>query len=224
MRILLVEDEPEMARLIAARLVAEGFVADWVTSLAEAEAATAIARYALVLLDRRLPDGDGAAFLRVLRRAQPGVPVILVSALDAIGERVAGLDAGADDYLTKPFDTQELLARIRAALRRPGGAAPPPITLGRIAFDPAMRQVAVGGQPVVLRRRELAILEALIGRAGRVVPRPLLVDAVFGFDDQVQENTLESHISRLRGRLTSLGAGVAIHPVRGVGYLLDAEA
>lgn len=222
MRILVVEDEAEMARLLAARLGAAGFLADQAASAAEALEAATLHPYALVLLDRRLPDGDGAGLVPALRRARPGVPIIVVSALDGVADRVQGLDAGADDYLAKPFDGDELLARIRAALRRPGAAPPPPITCGGLTFDPGLREASVAGRAIRLRRRELAILEALMLRAGRVVPRERLVEACFGLDDFVQPATLESHVSRLRAKLAVAAAGVAIHPVRGVGYLLDA--
>jgi len=221
MRILVVEDEPDMARLLTARLAAAGFLADHAASGEDAEHAAALHPYALLLLDRRLPDGDAAGRLPALRRVRPGVPIILVSALDAVADRVQGLDAGADDYLTKPFDGDELIARIRAALRRPGGASPPPIACGALRFEPELRAVSVAGRALRLRRRELAILEALMLRAGRVVPRDRLLEACFGLDDIVQPIGLESHISRLRARLAAAGAGVAIHPVRGVGYLLD---
>ncbi len=223
MRILVVEDEPDMARLIAARLAAAGMLCDTVRSCAEAEAAMAVAPFALALVDRRLPDGDGAGLVRRLRHARPGLPVILVTALDAVAHRVQGLDAGADDYLTKPFAGDELLARIRAALRRAGGEAVPPITCGRLCFEPEHRCVSVGGASVHLRRRELAVLEALMLRAGRVVPRERLVDVAFGLDEDVSPATVESHISRLRRRLADLDAAVCIHPVRGVGYVLTAE-
>jgi two-component system OmpR family response regulator len=221
MRILVVEDEAEMALLLAARLSAAGFLADRVACCGDALHAAALHPYALMLLDRRLPDGDGAAMVPALRRARPGVPIILVSALDGVADRIKGLDAGADDYLTKPFDGDELLARIRAALRRPGGTAPPPVVCGGLVFDSGQREASAGGRAIRLRRRELAILEALMLRAGRVVARERLVEACFGLDDIVQPVTLESHVSRLRAKLAA-GAGVLIHPVRGVGYLLDA--
>ena len=219
MRILLVEDEPEMARLIARSVGATGFVVDHVASIAEAEAALAVGRYVLVLLDRRLPGGDGLTLLRSVRTAQPGVPVIVLTALDDVRDKVQGLDAGADDYLAKPFDTEELLARVRAALRRPGGKPPPAIRCGDLRFDPASREVAVAGRLLVLGRRELALLDALIRRAGRVVQRSTLLEEVYGFEDDIQSNALDAHVSRLRARLAA--ARVAIHPVRGVGYMLD---
>jgi len=203
MRILLIEDEPEMSRLIARSVGAAGFVVDRVASIAEAEAALAVGRYAFVLLDRRLPDGDGLALLRSVRTAQPGIPVIVLTALDDVRDKVRGLDAGADDYLAKPFDAEELLARIRAALRRPGGEPPPAIRCGDLRFDPASREVVVAGRRLVLGRRELALLDALIRRAGRVVQRGTLLEEVYGFEDEIQSNALDAHVSRLRARLAA---------------------
>lgn len=222
MRILLVEDEAEMAGLVARRLTASGFLVDVVGRLDEAAAALSLARYQLALLDRRLPDGDGVSLLRRLRAAQPGLAVIMLSALDAVADRVEGLDAGADDYLAKPFDAAELMARVRAALRRPGAAEQPAIACGRLRFCPTHREVWVDDTPLPLRRRELAILESLMLRQGRVVTRDALAEAVFGFDDAVGPNALDAHVSRLRARLAQAGAAVAIHPVRGVGYMLAA--
>ena len=210
-----------MSALVARNVVTAGFAVDRVASLGDADAALAVARYALVLLDRRLPDGDGLTLMRRIRRAQPGVPVIVLSALDGVVERVRGLDEGADDYLSKPFDTDELLARIRAALRRPGAEDAPPIQCGRLGFNLSTRTVTIGGAPLALKRRELAVLESLIRRVGRVVQRDTLIEEVYGFDDDIQSNTLDAHVSRLRARLAELGADVQIHPVRGVGYLLD---
>lgn len=222
MRVLLVEDEPDMAKLISEGVGADGLVVDTVGSIDEADAAIAIARYALVLLDRRLPDGDGLVLLRRMRTTQPGVPVIVLTALDGTADKIHGLDEGADDYLTKPFDADELRARIRAALRRPGGEFAPPVACGRLQFDSGRREVTVSGHVVVLRRRELALLGALVRRVGRVVQRVDLMDEVYGFDEDVTSNTLDSHVSRLRARLAALDARVVIHPIRGVGYMLDA--
>jgi two-component system, OmpR family, response regulator len=222
MRVLLVEDESEMRRAVLANLRSAGFIADAVGTVDEARSSVSIIRYGLVLLDRRLPDGDGLSLIPHVRRVQPWVPVILVSALDQIADKIRGLDMGADDYLTKPFDADELMARVRAALRRPGGEQTPPVLCGRLSFDLASREVIVAGQPLVLKRRELSLLEALMRRAGRVVLRDQLLEDVYGFDDDIQSNTLDAHISRLRGRLAKAQAGVVIHPVRGVGYCLDA--
>ncbi|HEX2889901.1 response regulator transcription factor [Vineibacter terrae] len=219
-RILLVEDEAEMARLVAGSIESDGFLVDRAGSCEDARLTLELARYALVLLDRRLPDGDGLSLLRTVRATQPGVPVIVLTALDRLDDKVHGLDAGADDYLTKPFFADELMARIRAALRRPGAEPAAPLLCGRLRFDPARREVDIEGQPLVLKRRELLALEALIRRAGRVVQRDALVAAVYGMEDDVLPKALDSHISRLRRRLAELDAGVTIHPIRNVGYML----
>lgn len=221
-RILLIEDEPEMARLVAGNIAKSGFLVDRAGSCEEARETLAASRYGLVLLDRRLPDGDGLSLLAEVRSRQPGTPVILLTALDRLDDKVAGLDAGADDYLTKPFFTDELMARIRAALRRPGAEPASAQVCGRLSFDPQSREVSIGERPLELKRRELLVLEALIRRAGRVVQRDVLIDAVYGLDDEVQPKALDSHVSRLRRRLAELEAGVEIHPVRNVGYLLKA--
>ncbi len=226
MRILLVEDEPELAAATAARLTGEGFVVDHFGSLGEAIEAAMAAEYRAVLLDRRLPDGDGLSLLPVLRTRAAVPPVILLTALDQIPDRVAGLDAGAEDYLIKPYAFQELLARLRVLLRRSGagsGASPPGVRIGRLEYDLAAREPRIGGTAVALPRRELAILDALMRRAGRVVMRESLEAQVYGFDDEISSNALEAHISRLRKRLSEAGAGVILHGVRGVGYMLRAS-
>jgi DNA-binding response OmpR family regulator len=220
MKILVVEDEPQMALLLGRSLGALGYAVDIAETIAQAREAVALADYGVVLLDRRLPDGDGMALVRSMRQGRDATPVIILSALDEVPERVSGLDAGADDYLVKPFDDEELHARIRAAVRRPGGDTPPPLACGRLTFDVAHRQVSVGGKPLVLKRRELAVLAELFMRAGRVVQRERLIEQVYGYDEEVNSNTLDAHVSRLRNRLAALDAGVVIHPVRGVGYLL----
>lgn len=224
MRVLLAEDEPEMARLLADALGRERLTVDSVGSLEEARTALALAEYRLLVLDRRLEDGDGLELVRELR-ARPTRPAVLVlSALDGPAERVAGLDAGADDYLGKPFDPDELRARVRAALRRGGaGSDSVSITCGRLTYEPFTREVSVAGSPLRLRRREAALLGALMERVRRVVQRRTLVNAVYAFDEEPNSNTLDAHVSRLRRRLEGLDAGVVIHPVRGVGYVLDAK-
>jgi DNA-binding response OmpR family regulator len=221
MRILLIEDDRPLAHLLSLQLVSAGYVVDRVGLLSEADAAVLIHDYALILLDRRLPDGDGLTAVKALRQARPGVPIIMLTALDTVRDKVSGLDAGADDYLTKPVDGDELLARIRAALRRPGGETSPPIQCGRVIFEPGSRQVSIAGAPVAMKRRELALFECLILRARRVVQRETLMNRIYGFDDDVQSNALDAHVSRLRTRLSELNAAVTIHPIRGVGYLLD---
>jgi DNA-binding response OmpR family regulator len=223
MRILLVEDEAELAAALRAALVRRGFVVDWVTRLDEARDAVRDPGLRAVLLDRRLPDGDGLDLLPAMRALPDPPPVIVLTARGQTVERVEGLDAGADDYLAKPFELDELLARLRVAMRRRPGAAPEPLLLGALRFDPQHREVRVAEAPLHLPRRELALLELLLRRAGRVVLREAIEAALFGFDDAPTSNTLDSHVSRLRRRLAEGGAGVAIHPIRGVGYMARAE-
>lgn len=200
----------------------EGLAADLVCSVAEADAALTVADYRLVVLDRRLGDGDGLELLQTIRRRQMRPCVLVLSALDATREIVSSLDLGADDYLGKPFDTDELRARVRAALRRGGGGAPPPpVHCGRLCFVPETREHLINGRPVILRRREAAILEVLMLRARRVVRRSTLINDVYGFDEEPSSNTLDAHMSRLRRSLERHGAKVVIHAIRGVGYCLD---
>lgn len=223
MRILLIEDEPELRATLAARLTGEGFVVDHFGTLGSAIEAVMGGEYHAVLLDRRLPDGDGLSLLPVLRTRRSAPPVIILSALDDIPDRVAGLDAGAEDYLIKPFAFEELVARLRVLLRRSGTAdAVPRVSVGRLEYDLAAREPTIAGKPLTLPRRELAIMDALIRRAGRVVMREHLQDQVYGFDEEISSNSLEAHISRLRKRLADAGAGVVLHSVRGIGYMLRA--
>ncbi len=223
MRILLVEDEAEFAKAMRGALERDRFVVDWVTSISLASEASRSHVHELVLLDRTLPDGDGLSLIPQLRADNPGVPIIVLSARGELTDRVAGLDDGADDYLVKPFDLAEMLARIRAVQRRPNELAPDEIVVGDLVFDMAFGEARVHGTQLVLQRREVAVLTALIRRRGRVVLRETIEEAVYGFDDAIQSNTLDSHISRLRRKFSDAGAGVEIHTVRGVGYLLRAK-
>lgn len=220
MRILLVEDEIEMARAMRTVLQREGYVVDHVGSLVELQEMAQVAISDVVLLDRTLPDGDGISAIGELRRCNPGVPVIVVTARGKVGERVLGLDNGADDYLVKPFAMEEMLARIRAVRRRPAALPLRHAELGELVYDLENDEAIVRGSRLDLPRRELRVLAALIQRRGRTVLRAALEEAVYGFDDAVQSNTLDSHISRLRKRLAEAGAEVEIHSIRGVGYLL----
>lgn len=221
MRILLVEDHAELANRIARRIRSAGFLVDHVDSIEKAVLALRSHAYSVTLLDRRLPDGDGLSLIPHIRAGQPGLRVLMLTALDAIDNRIEGLDAGADDYLTKPFNLDEMMARIRASLRRPGGDRTPPIEIGALSFDLDTRTVTVAGRPVVLLRREFALLEALARRAGRIVAREALASAVYGFDEEVQPHTLTTLASRLRARLLELDAGVEIHSARGLGYMIS---
>jgi two-component system OmpR family response regulator len=223
MRVLMVEDEPEMARLVAGKLARSGFVADRVGSLDETMEALRQHKYSLVLLDRRLPDGDAVAILPDIRRAQPSIRIVMLTARNAVEDRIEGLDAGADDYVTKPFDANELVARVRACLRRPGGEMSPPIAVGGLVFHPDTRDVSVNGAVVLFHKRERALLDILLLNAGRAVLRDRLLAEIYGFADDVQANALSMLVSRLRRRLNDLDAGVEIHTARDVGYLLTAR-
>lgn len=220
MRILLVEDEAEMAMALSSALRRYDMVVDHAPTLADAEEAISADVHAAVLLDRQLPDGDGLTLIPKLRARADGVPIIVLTARGELADRIAGLDSGADDYLAKPFAVEELLARLRAVLRRPAGLSPDIIHAGRIAFDVGHREASIDGQPFELPRRELLVLEALIRRMGRTVLRSALEEAVYNFDDEIQSNALDTHVSRLRRKLTDTDAGVEIHGIRGVGYLL----
>ena len=220
MRVLLVEDEPEMAAALVAALKNYDMVVDHISTLADAEEAVSLNAYAAILLDRQLPDGDGLTLIPKLRTGGVGVPVIVLTARGELADRVAGLNTGADDYLGKPFAVEELLARLRAVLRRPADLPSEIIRLGRLSFDAGHREASVGGRPLDLPRRELLVLETLLRRMGRTVVRTSLEDAVYSIDDEIQSNALDTHISRLRRKLSEARAGVEIHAIRGVGYLL----
>lgn len=222
MRLLLVEDEPDLARLIRARLEAQGYVVDHAPTLTLAIETAMAVTYRAVVLDRRLPDGDGIGLLPVLRTRPSPAPALVLTALDDVPDRVAGLEAGADDYLVKPFAMDELVARLRVLLRRGPSPVSPEIQIGDLRYDPAARTARVGADVLAIPRRELAMLDALARRTGRVVLREHLEDDAYGWDDEVGPNALEACASRLRRRLGDANAGVAIVNIRGVGYMLKA--
>ena len=220
-RILLVEDDPALGRALVCALELDRWPVDLVSSLADAFEAVLQRSYRVILLDRGLPDGDGVALVAAARSRTPRPSVIFVTARDDVADRIEGLDAGADDYLVKPFSVAELHARVRAACRRPIDAGSrTSIEAGRLSFDPVGREVRVGGRPLPLPRRELALLAILLGRAGRVVQRSYLESEVYGLDEEVSGNALETQISRLRRRLEAEDAGVELRTIRGVGYML----
>jgi len=220
MRILLIEDEAGMATALRTVLEREGIVVDHVANAADAREAARSGTADLILLDRTLPDGDGLALIPDIRRDNRGVPIIVISARGDVTDRVSGLDTGADDYLPKPFAMEEMLARVRAVRRRPASVSVQLVQLGNLAYDLDNDEATVDGDRLNLPRRELLVLAALMRRRGRTVPRNALEDAVYGFDDEIQSNTLDSHVSRLRKRLSEAGGAVEIHAIRGVGYLL----
>jgi two-component system OmpR family response regulator len=219
MRLLLVEDHPALAEAIADALRRGGFAVDHAADAEAARALAALGGHDLVVLDLNLPDGDGLALLRGWR-AERATPVIVLTARDALSDRLAGLDGGADDYVVKPVEMPELLARCRAVLRRPGGRLGTRLTAGDLALDTVSREAAVGGAPIALGRRELGVLEQLLRRKGRVVTRRALEEAIYGIDDEVGSNALEAAVSRLRRALEAAGAAPVIHTVRGVGWML----
>ncbi len=220
MRVLLAEDEPEMAAVLVAALRNNNIITDHVSTIEAAEEAVRLNTYDALLLDRSLPDGDGLELIAEARRIQAAVPVIMLTARGDLKDRIEGLDLGADDYLAKPFAVEELMARLRAILRRPGNIEIESLSLGRLHFDLRNREARVGDIALELPRRELLVLEALMRRAGRTVERSSLEDAVYGMDDEIQSNALDAHVSRVRRKLDAARAEVEIHTIRGVGYLI----
>jgi DNA-binding response OmpR family regulator len=220
MRILLIEDHPRLAEAVAEGLDREGFGVDAFATAEDGEAAAQTLSYDAIVLDLGLPDRDGIALLRALRVAGNQTPILILTARDAVDARVSGLDAGADDYLLKPFAMAELAARLRALLRRPEGVLGAVLKAGNIEFDSVGRAITVNGLPTFISRRELDVLELLMRRIGQVVTRAVLEDKTYGLNDSVLPNALEAVVSRLRKHLLSANSGVSIHAMRGVGYLL----
>ncbi|WP_153101048.1 response regulator [Paraburkholderia hayleyella] len=216
MRILLVEDDRMIAEGVRRALRGEGFAVDWVDDGAAALDAVTHEPYDLLLLDLGLPGRDGLDVLRTLRARGHALPVLIVTARDAIAERVTGLDAGADDYLVKPFDLDELGARMRALIRRHAGRSDSTIRHGPLTLDPAARQVTLNGAPVVLSAREFALLEALLARPGAVLSKSQLEEKMYGWGEEIGSNTVEVYIHALRKKL---GAEL-IRNVRGLGYMM----
>jgi two-component system response regulator TctD len=218
-RILLVEDDPPLARGVAALLRGAGHSVDVAEDGETAMMVVHDEPYALVVLDIGLPDISGLDVLNAIRRSESKVPVLVLTARDAIEDRIAGLDLGADDYLLKPFDTGELEARVRALLRRAAGEASPLLSIGRLTIDPARRIAAVDGRMLDLRRREWAVLERLAAQVGKVVQKERLSAEVFGYDEPVSPNAIEVYVARLRRKLEP--DGPAIRTIRGLGYVID---
>ena len=220
-RILLVEDDPSLARGLSANLRAAGHTVD---VAADGEAAWQMVSdepYALVTLDLGLPELSGLEVLKRMRAACNKVPVLILTARDALEDRLTGLDTGADDYMLKPFEPSELEARIRALLRRARGDADPILSIGRLTIDTARGVAAIDGRTIELRRREWAVLERLAARLGKVVDKDRLTSEVFGYDEAVAPNAIELYIARLRRKLEP--DGPRIRTIRGLGYVLDAQ-
>src|SRR5262245_51495337 len=219
-RLLIVEDEVRIAELLKSALGRAGFTADAVSLCADAEAALSTTPYDAAIVDLGLPDGDGLSLLRQLRSSGNPIPILVLTARDTVEDRVCGLDTGADDYLVKPFAMTELVARTKALLRRPGGALGAVLKAGNITLDTIGRDVQVADRSLLLTRRECAILEHLMRRLGRVVPKPVLEDKLYGIEEELESNTIPVHIHHLRRKLLDAGSSAEIHTVRGVGYLL----
>jgi two-component system, OmpR family, response regulator len=220
-KVLIVEDEPELAQALVAALRRQQWVVDVAGTLSDAELLALGDAHDVIVLDRGLPDGDGLTLIDTLQRSGVEVPILVLTAMSAVPDRVLSLDHGADDYLAKPFAIDELLARLRALARRPAAVrGRPPITVGNLALDVETRQVLANGIPLVLPRRELVVLETLMMHKGRTVLRGRLQSQVFGDGEDIRSNALDSHVSRLRSKLAQLGVQVEIHSIRGIGYLL----
>ena len=219
MRVLLVEDDAMIGASVRKGLRQDGFTVDWVRDGASADAALASHAYDAVLLDLGLPKKSGVDVLKSIRRGGSDVPVLITTARDAVSDRVAGLDNGADDYIVKPFDLDELAARIRAVARRRVGRADPLIRAGDVTLDPGSHRVTLRGKDVALSARELALLEALLDRRGAILSRAQLEERIYGWGEEVESNAVEVYVHALRRKL---GADL-VKTVRGVGYTIPAD-
>ncbi|MBN9025697.1 response regulator [Kaistia nematophila] len=220
MRLLLVEDSARLRDLLIETIHQAEWRVDAVATVADARAAMDVAPYDLVLVDLGLPDGDGLELIRSIRVAGFAVPVLIITARGAVDERIAGLDAGADDYLVKPFNHYELLARCRALLRRAPAHMADLIELGHIRFDPASSALSCAGETIAMSPRERSVMAVLLRNAGSVVPKERIEAKLSEFGDELSANAIELAVSRLRKRLEGVASGVAIETVRGAGYLL----
>jgi two-component system OmpR family response regulator/two-component system response regulator QseB len=217
MRVLLVEDDPQLGDGLAAGMRQSGFAVDWLKDGISADAALKTENFDLMVLDLGLPRLSGMDLLRRLRARQQMLPVLILTARDALSDKVAGLDAGADDYLIKPIDLDELAARLRALARRSGGRAVPKLCHGELEIDPATHQIMLAGERVELGSREFAILQALLENVGHVMTRSQLEASIYGWSEEPDSNAIEVHIHHLRRKL---GAEL-IKTLRGVGYLIE---
>ncbi len=216
MRILLIEDDTTLGGAVRDQMAGDGRSVDWVTRLDMAGDAIRCAAYDLILLDLMLPDGRGIAFLKTLRAQGDVTPVIILTALDQVSERIEGLNSGADDYLVKPFDLAELSARVGSVARRYSGNPNPVLSLGHLDIDLAARSVRLAGRPVPLTAREWALFETFLSHPGQLLSKAQLEEKLYAFDMEVESNTIEVHVSRLRKKL---GPGI-IETERGLGYRL----
>jgi DNA-binding response OmpR family regulator len=220
MRLLLVEDNARLSKLVSRVLVAEGFAVDGAATLRAAQELLELVAYDLIIVDLGLPDGDGLTLIKAVRARSDSTPILIITARGGLDDRITGLDLGADDYLVKPFATEELTARGRALLRRPGGVLATILTAGNLSLDCNSREARVDNMRIDLPPRELSLLELLLRRAGQVVPRTNLENGLYSMGEEVSPNALEAAVSRLRRRLAAAGSDVALHTAHGIGYAL----
>jgi DNA-binding response OmpR family regulator len=223
MRVLLIEDDRKAARLLTKGLQEEGFVVDVAATAEEGEEKAVVNDYDVIVLDWLLPGRDGLSVCRGLRTGGSAVPILMLTARDSVADRVTGLGSGADDYLTKPFAFEELLARIRALLRRSRNAQPTVLRVADLTLDPATRRVTRAGSPVTLTPKEYAILEVLMRAAGGVVTRTRLAERVWDEASDVLDNLVDAHVSHLRKKIDSGPGAPLVHTIRGVGYRLGPQ-
>ena len=220
MRSLVIEDEPQIGAYVGRLLGQLRGIVDIVESVSHAQQALGNFKYDLAIVDRMLPDGDALDIVTALSQLPERPAIIILTAKDAKEDVIDGLNSGADDYLGKPFEPQEFIARVRAVLRRPRLLVPSILSFGNIELNVGTNEAVVADNKVLLRRREALILEALLMRRDRVITRAALIEEIYGFDDEIESNTLEAQVSRLRKKLTELGGNVEIRSMRGIGYIL----
>lgn len=220
MKLLIVEDELEIAETIKRNLKKEMYVIDIAPTISFAKAALLTNYYSLIVLDRMLPDGDGVSLIKYIKRKNITSRILVLSALSDTQSRIQGLNTGADDYLTKPFDLEELFARIRASLRRPSAEPEQSIKCGNVEFFKSNRALHINGELFALSAKELSIFEVLISSVGKTVLHEALEQSVYSLEDEVNSNTLSSHISRMRKMFDAQNANISIHVARGIGYIL----
>lgn len=220
MRLLLIEDDQGLVLALRDALAKHGFSGDPATTLADARQLLAASHYAAVIIDLGLPDGDGLTLIRQLRASKQSIPIIAATARNSIGDRVLGLDSGADDYVVKPFAVEELASRLHAILRRQGHYQGSRIEVGNVALDAKSGDLFVAGEHVAVSARERDLVELLMRRAGTVMNRQLAEDHLYGMSDPIGSNAIEVHIHRLRRKLEASGADVRIETLRGIGYMM----
>lgn len=221
MRLLIIEDNQRLCQAVAESLRAQGFAVDTAASATDGLRIWRAADYDAAVLDLMLPDGTGLDALKQMRDRGNMTPVLILTALDSIEDRVRGLDGGADDYLVKPFAMQELIARVRALLRRPGAALGRTLTLGSVKLDTSARIATVAETPLDLTRSELIVLEALLRHQGRVISKERLAECLYDFEQERSANSVETQVHRLRKKLAAAGADVSLRTLRGLGYLVS---